>query len=169
MARIIKNRAIVEDGWHVLRLNEGESAESVALPDGPVIVPFEVWQARGATLKARGNFGVWLDSHQGPELIADDLAHFALIALNYPKFTDGRAYSSARLLRERYQYRGELRAIGDVLHDQLFFMHRVGFDAFALKADKDIEKALQQAFSVFSDAYQTAVDVNLPHYRRRVA
>jgi uncharacterized protein (DUF934 family) len=169
MARIIKNKAIVEDGWNVLKLAEGETAETVALPSGDVIFPLAVWQARRAEIEARSQFGIWLDAAEGPEAIADDLGKFALIAVNFPKFSDGRGFSTARLLRERYKYIGELRAIGDVLHDQLFFMHRCGFDAMALRADKDIEKAVAQAFTTFSDAYQTAVDQNLPHYRRRAA
>lgn len=169
MARIIKNKAIVEDGWIVLKLAEGETAETVALPAGDVIFPLSVWQARRTEVEARGQFGVWLDSSEGPESIADDLGKFALIAVNFPKFSDGRGFSTARLLRERYGYKGELRAIGDVLHDQLFFMQRCGFDAYALRADKNIELALEKGFSPFSDAYQTAVDQNLPHYRRRAA
>jgi len=169
MARIIKNKAIVEDGWNVLKLAEGETAETVALPAGDVIFPLSVWQARRAEIEARGPFGIWLDAAEGPEAIAEDLGKFTLIAVNFPKFSDGRGFSTARLLRERYQYSGELRAIGDVLHDQLFFMHRCGFDAMALRADKNIELALEKAFTTFSDAYQTAVDQNLPHYRRRAA
>jgi uncharacterized protein (DUF934 family) len=86
--------------------------------------------------------GVWLDSHEDPEALADDLDRLSLVAVNFPKFTDGRGYSIARLLRERYHYQGEIRAIGDVLQDQLFYMQRCGIDAYALRADKDIEKAL---------------------------
>jgi uncharacterized protein (DUF934 family) len=71
------------------------------------------------------------------EEIADDLEHFQVIALNFPAFTDGRHYSSARLLRDRYGYKGEMRAIGDVLRDQLFYMRRCGFDAFAVRPDRD--------------------------------
>jgi uncharacterized protein (DUF934 family) len=88
--------------------------------------------------------------------------------VNFPKFADGRGYSTARLLRERYGYHGEIRAIGDVLHDQLFFMKRCGFDAYAVRADKDIEAALA-GFDDFSDAYQAAVDQPQPLFRRRAA
>ena len=120
MSRIIKNRQIVDDTWNVLKLAEGETPESVDLPGDNPIVPLAVWLARRDELLARQRpVGVWLDSHEGPEAIAADLAHFAIIGINFPKFADGRGYSSARLLRERYGYRGELRAIGDVLHDSL--------------------------------------------------
>jgi uncharacterized protein (DUF934 family) len=110
--------------------------------------------------------GVWLDSHEDPEALADDLDRLSLVAVNFPKFTDGRGYSIARLLRERYHYQGEIRAIGDVLQDQLFYMQRCGIDAYALRADKDIEKALA-GLSVFSETYQAAVDQSEPLFLRR--
>ena len=169
MSRIIKNRQIVDDTWTRLVLTEGEAPESVALPNASVIFPLAVWQAQRAAILARPHeVGVWLDSHEGPETIADDLARFAVIGVNFPKFTDGRGYSTARLLRERYGYRGELRAIGDVQHDQLFLLKRCGFDAFAVRADKDIRTALA-GLDDFSETYQAAVDQPLPLFRRRPA
>jgi len=112
--------------------------------------------------------GVWLEAGEGAEALAADLADLALIGIDFPKFTDGRGYSSARLLRERFGYQGEIRAIGDVLHDQLFYMKRCGIDAFAVRADKDIEAALA-GLNVFSETYQTAVDQPQPLFRRRSA
>lgn len=169
MTEIIKNGQIVTDAWQVQKLAEGETPETVALDDGKQIVPLAVWQARKAAILASGQpVGVWLDSHEGPEAIAADLTSFALVAVNFPKFADGRGYSTARLLRERYGYRGELRAIGDVLHDQLFLMKRCGFDAFAVRADKDIRAALA-GLGDFSEAYQAAVDQPQPLFRRRTA
>ena len=91
------------------------------------------------------------------ETIASDLQYFALIALDFPTFKDGRSYSHARLLRERYDFKGELRAIGDVLQDQLFFMERCGINSFRIRDGKDIEKALE-SFNVFSVNYQGAAD-----------
>lgn len=167
MPKLIKNGQIVEDAWHVLRLAEGETAESVSLPDAPTLFPLPVWLARKDELLARiATTGVWLDSHEGPEALADDLEHFAVIGVNFPKFADGRGYSTARLLRERYGYSGEIRAIGDVLQDQLFFMKRCGIDAFAVRTDKDIDAALA-GLTTFSDAYQAAVDQPQPLFRRR--
>ncbi len=169
MSRIIKDDAIVDDAWSVFRLGEGESAATVALPEQPALLPLALWQARKEEIIGAGApIGVWLASSEGVEAIAADLPHFALVALDFPKFTDGRAYSSARLLRERYAYRGEVRAIGDVLRDQLFFMKRCGFNAFALREGKDIDAALS-GFSDFSERYQNAVDVPLPLFRRRSA
>lgn len=173
MPEIIKNGSIVSDGWQVLRLAEGETAENVALPDGSTLLPLAVWLARKTDViahcaKERAPIGVWLDSSEGPEAIADDLDRFAVVAVNFPKFTDGRSYSTARLLRERYGYRGEIRAIGDVLFDQLFYMKRCGIDAFALRADQNLEKALA-GFATFSETYQAATDQPQPLFRRRAA
>ena len=169
MSKIIKNGQIVDDAWHIFKLGEGQTPESVPLPNGPTLLPLAVWQIRKVEiLAAKTSIGVWLDSSEGPESIADDLAHFTLIGINFPKFADGRGYSSARLLRERYGYRGEIRAIGDVLQDQLFYMKRCGIDAFAVREDKDIEAALA-GLNVFSEAYQAAVDQPQPLFRRRTA
>ena len=170
MTRIIKNRAVVEDNWSVLRLAEGETADTIALPQGPVLVPLSVWHARKSALLAASSpaapVGVWLAAGEGPESLADDLAQLSVIAVDFPKFTDGRGYSAARLLRERYGYQGEIRAIGDVLRDQLFFMQRCGFDAFAVRPDRDPYDALK-GLSDFSVTYQTGVDQPLPLFRRR--
>jgi len=169
MAKLIKNRSIVDDTWTLLTLAEGDTPDAVALPAGDVIVPLPVWQARKTALLASGQrIAVWLAPNEGPEAIADDLARLPLVAVQFPKFTDGRGYSTARLLRERYDYQGEVRAIGDVLVDQLFFMARCGFDAYALRADKSLESALAR-FETFPEAYQTAVDRPQPLFRRRAA
>ena len=101
--------------------------------------------------------GVRLHSDQSPELIADDLKHFAVVALEFPKFRDGRAYSYARLLRERYGYEGELRAVGDVLLEQVFFMLRTGFDAFDIQGDDPLG-AYRTALGEFSVWYQPTGD-----------
>ena len=127
------------------------------------------WQEQSAELAAQaaaGRLGLFLDSHETADLIGDDCRHFALIALNFPKFSDGRAYSTARLLRERHGYKGELRAAGDVLIDQLFFMKRCGFDSFALRDDQDLSAALA-AFSTFSVCYQGDVQDPRLLFRRR--
>lgn len=165
MPEIIKNKAIVADDWSVLRLGENDTPETVAVPAGKVIVPLKVWQAQRATLKNRADLGVWLASDERPEELKDDLGRFAVIAVDFPKFGDGRGYSLAYLLRARLGYTGELRAIGDVLRDQLFYMQRVGFDAFAVRADKNIHDALK-SLSDFTEPYQTSWDQKQPLFRR---
>ena len=159
MPLIIKNRRITDDGWqHV--------ADTEVLPEGPVIVTLTRWRHdREALLGREDGVGVRLPNDVDPKEVAQDLDFFQVIALEFPSFKDGRAYSQAHLLRDRYGYRGELRAVGDVLRDQLFFMYRSGFDAFELRPDRDIEEALQ-AFTEFSVTYQAAVDEPRPLYRR---
>jgi uncharacterized protein (DUF934 family) len=169
MSKLIRNAQIVDDLAVVVPLAAGDTAESVALPGGPLIVPLAVWQARRAELSGRTDLGVWLDSAEDPAAIAADLNEFAVVALNFPKFTDGRAYSSAALLRTRYGFQGELRAIGEVLRDQLFFMQRCGFDAFALKAGKYDDAQFAAALASLNDfsvPYQGAVDQPEPLFRR---
>ena len=169
MPKIIKNGQIVDDPWQVLKLAEDQTVDSIALPDSQALFPLPVWLARKEEILARGAaHGVWLDSSEGPEAIAADLEQLAIIGVNFPKFTDGRGYSTARLLRERYGYRGEIRAIGDVLQDQLFYMRRCGIDAYALREGKDIAAALA-GLRDFSEAYQAAADQPQPLFRRRSA
>jgi uncharacterized protein (DUF934 family) len=163
MRDIIKDRVIVADDWEVLRLAEGESADTVVVPEGKVIVPLAVWQARRDSLK--GRVAVWLASDERPEALKDDFDLLPLIAVDFPKFGDGRGYSIAYNLRARYGYQGELRAIGDVLRDQLFYMQRVGFNAFATRPDRSIEDALK-GLTDFSEAYQTSWDQKTPLFKR---
>lgn len=163
--KIIKNNCVVDDAWQVLQLPEGATADSFDVPSGDVIVPFSVWLAQRAGLQVRPRLGVWLDSHERAEALGVDAQKFSVIAVNFPKFADGRGYSIAYHLRVRLGYHGELRAIGDVLRDQLFYMQRVGFDAFALRADKDIHAALP-GLRDFSECYQASVDQPQPLFRR---
>ena len=162
---IIRDREVVADDWQVLSaIADGAAA---ALPEGKLIVPLNVWQVLPDALTKRElPVGVWLDSHQDAADIAHAINRFAVIAVNFPKFTDGRGYSIATLLRSRYGYQGELRAIGDVLRDQLFYMQRVGFNAFAVRADKDIHDALK-ALKDFSVTYQGSVAEPRPLFKRR--
>lgn len=165
MAQIIKNKTIVADDWNVLRLQENETAENVTVAAGKVIVPLKVWQAQRETLQQRNDIGVWFASDERPEALQGDIEKFTVIAVDFPKFSDGRGYSIAYNLRARLGYTGELRAIGDVLRDQLFYLQRVGFDAFAPRPDRSIEDALK-GFSDFSQVYQTSIDQKLPLFRR---
>lgn len=164
MQRIIKNGEVIDERWHLLPVDA--SLDGISNSDD-LIVPLGLWLESSHALKVRdGGLGVWLQSHEQIEDIVDDLKHFQVIALDFPAFTDGRHFSSARLLRERYGYQGEIRAIGDVLRDQLFFMQRCGFDAFAVRPDRDPYDALK-GLSDFSVTYQTGVDQPLPLFRRR--
>ncbi|MGA7593564.1 MAG: DUF934 domain-containing protein [Gallionella sp.] len=162
---IIKNNTIVSDDWTVLRLGESDTPNDVAVPNGRIIVPLKVWQAQREALQSRSELGVWLASHERAEDLKSDLKMFRVIAVDFPKFADGRGYTIATHLRTRLGYGGELRAVGDVLRDQMFYMQRVGFDTFVPRPDKDIGEALK-GLGDFSSSYQASSDEKLPLFRR---
>lgn len=154
--KIIKDKAVIEDSWSHY---DGEGD----MPDGKVIMPLDVWRERD--LSGR-RVGIQLEPEQHPDIIAEDLDKIDLIAINFPTFNDGRGYSTARILRKRYGYDGEIRAVGDVMRDQLFYMQRCGFTAYEIKAGRDIEDALK-AFDDFTVKYQVSADEELPLYLRQ--
>lgn len=169
MALIIKNRAVVEDDWVVIAADEeGGFPLPEALPSGPVIVPLSYWKTHGDALSAthgKASLAIWLAGDDEP---ADAVPYFdavTLLAVHFAVFRDGRGISTARLLRERHGWKGEIRAIGDVLRDQLYFMARCGIDSFAVRADKDIHDALH-AFGELTLPYQGAFDEPRPLFRR---
>lgn len=149
---LLKNAEIIKDPYTRV---EGDEP----VPDhGAVLVGLARWQTDRDALIARDeDVGIQLTSADAPELIAEDLPFLSLVALEFPAFTDGRAYSYARLLRERHGYTGEVRAVGDVLIEQLHFMHRAGFDAFELSSDQP-EKDWQIAQSDMQVWYQPTGD-----------
>lgn len=170
--KIIKNGCVVADERLTVSLAEGEVPADIAVPAGPVLVPLAVWQARREELLPRartGEVGVWLAAGEDVAGLADDLAVLAVIALHFPKFTDGRSYSAAALLRNRYGYAGELRAIGEVLRDQFNYMTRCGFDALQPRAGRYTDAQLEAAVASigdFTQPYQRSVKDPLPLFRR---
>jgi uncharacterized protein (DUF934 family) len=164
MSQLIRNGAIEQDRWTLLREVQGVAD----LPDSQaVIVPLAFWLAWRAALVARGEVGVWLAPADDPAALAEDAARLPLIAIDFPIFSDGRGYSHARLLRERYGFAGELRAVGDVLRDQLYYLSQCGFDAFVIRHDRNAVDALK-GLSDFSDGYQLT-QRRTPWFRRRYA
>ncbi|WP_424192461.1 DUF934 domain-containing protein [Ampullimonas aquatilis] len=169
--QLIKNQQLAQDTYQLIRLKEGETAASIHLPEGALIVPLAVWFAQEDLLQARVSehhwpIGVWLAPEEDPAELAEELTKLALIAVDFPASKDGRGYSAARLLRERYGYKGELRAIGDVLHDEIFYMQRCGFNSFVMRADQDINAAAT-ALNTFGVKYQGAYDDPVPLFRKR--
>ncbi|WP_421910841.1 DUF934 domain-containing protein [Marinobacter sp.] len=163
---ITSDGSIRPDGWVVVpRPADGESLD---IPEQPALIPADLWLAGKEHFEDRDDIGVWLDSHEEPEILAGVVNELPVIAVNFPKFSDGRGYSIARLLRERLSYRNELRAVGDVLLDQLQFMKRCGFDTYVLRADKDINKAAR-CLNFFTQGYQAATDTDEPLFRRRAS
>lgn len=163
---ITSDGSIRQDNWTIVpRPADGESLD---VPDQPALIPADLWLAGKEHFEDRDDIGVWLDSHDEPEMLAGVVNELPVIAVNFPKFSDGRGYSIARLLRERLNYRNELRAVGDVLLDQLQFMKRCGFDSYVLRADKDINKAAR-CLNFFTQGYQAATDTDEPLFRRRAS
>jgi len=165
MPKLIKDKAIVDDSWTIIAATD--APDSVDTSAKQVIVPLNVWNAQKSTLEARkSEIGVWLNSDELADELGSDAAGFQIIAVNFPGFMDGRGFTAARLLRERFGFEGELRAIGHVIRDQLFFLQRCGFNSFALGDSVNLEIALE-SFNDFTETYQAAYDQKLPLFRRR--
>ncbi len=166
MRKLIKDGAIVDDIWTVLKDATGPEVLQ-AIPGKNLIVPLQFWQDNNEELANHaGNISIWLDSDENVNQIGARLHELPLIALNFPVFSDGRSYTNARELRQRLHYEGEVRAIGDVLRDQLFYMSRCGFDAFDLRFDQNPEDCLS-AFNDFKTGYQATIAEPDPLFRRR--
>lgn len=160
---LVENGQIVADRYRYVGDDE-------PIPERtPVIVPAQRFLAGPDALTRRdGSLGVlWPNDRRIAEL-APWLGHLALVALQFPKFRDGRAYSQARLLRETYGFRGTLRATGDVLRDQFHFLIRAGFDSFEVKKTADAH-AFTEAAGRYSVVYQPSADGRTPALRRRAA
>lgn len=158
---IIKNDQIIKNDWQLV------PKDTVNLPAGKnLILPLALWLKDKDALGNRDDIGVWFDSEDLPTAdIATSLQKLPLVAVNFPVFTDGRGFSIARLLRERFEYQGELRAVGYVLRDQLCFMKRCGFNSFDLPENINPVEALA-SLNDFTEYYQTSVDQPQPLFRR---
>lgn len=149
---LIRDDALVDDDYVHL-------SDEDPLPEtGGVIVPLARWQSEKSALLQRGHpVGVLLKSDESPELIAADLEQISLVALEFPQFRDGRAYTYARILREHFGFSGEVRAVGDVLMEQLHFMLRTGFNSFEFDSDDPLAQ-YETAKADFSIWYQPTGD-----------
>ena len=151
---LIKNGEIAEDPW--VRVSDVETIPT----DKAALISLERWQNERETLMPReAPLGIILTSEDHPSAIADDLKNFDLIALEFSTFRDGRSFSSARMLRDRYGFTGEIRAFGHILRDQLLFLHRAGFDAVESTANEDQARAdWRKALAEISVFYQDTHD-----------
>lgn len=166
MPKLIKNAEVVQDNWTILRDATGPDILK-AVTGKNFIVPLAFLQLYREELDQYiGDISVWLDSDENVNDIGTDLTQFSVIALHFPAFSDGRSYTNARELRQRLNYKGEIRAIGDVLRDQLYYMIRCGFDAFEIRYDQDVDACLS-AFNDFKTGYQASMDEPTPLFRRR--
>ncbi|HEY2010976.1 MAG TPA: DUF934 domain-containing protein [Rhizomicrobium sp.] len=151
MSRLIKSGAYAEDVY-------ARVADDAPLPEGAVIVSLARFQKEREALLARNTpIGLQLQSHENPELLGDDVGHFSLIVLEFPKFRDGRAFSWARMLRTRLGFTGEIRAVGDFLYDQVNYQYRVGFDAWEVPDHFTLEM-FQRALTEMTNVYQPSTD-----------
>ncbi|CEN55809.1 DUF934 domain-containing protein [Candidatus Methylopumilus turicensis] len=150
------------------------SAEQIAatqIPAGKVLVPFAVWRTNKDALASRvsqGEVGLLIATHEAIEDViteVKDINAFALVAVYVERFADGRIFTIGNLLRTRYGFKNELRAVGDVLRDQLFFLKRSGFNSYLIRADRSATEALA-SLKDFSEPYQGAVDIAQPAWRR---
>ncbi|NBQ84512.1 MAG: DUF934 domain-containing protein [Methylophilaceae bacterium] len=138
---------------------------------GKILVPFTVWRANKDALASRvaqGEVGLVIATHEAIEDVmaeVKDINVFALVAVYVERFADGRIFTIGNLLRTRYGFKNELRAVGDVLRDQLFFLKRSGFNSYLIRADRNAQEALQ-SLKDFSEPYQGAVDIAQPAWRR---
>jgi len=149
---LLKDGKLIDDPWTHL-------PDEVAIPaSGPVIVGLKRWrEERDVLLKRKDPVGVRLQSDHVAGDVGDDLDSLGVVALAFPVYRDGRAYTNARRLRERHGFKGEIRAIGNVLRDQYLFMQRCGFDALEVK-EGETEEDWEKATNAFSDFYQPASD-----------
>ena len=163
MPTLIKNGAIAADTF--VRVDAVDGV--LTLPSGDVLVGLDTLLAhREQVLAHAGGKGVQLKSEQFAEQIADLVNDLDLVAVEFPAFADGRGYSTAYLLRTRFGFKGELRAVGDIFKDTLFYQARVGFNAFAIRDDKDAEVALK-GLADFSEVYHASADQPQPLFLRR--
>ena len=133
-------------------------ADDASLPEGAVLVSLARFQKEKDSLLARNTpLGVRLQSHENPELLGDGVNRLSLVALEFPKFRDGRAFSWARILRTRLNFKGEIRAMGDFLYDQVNYQHRVGFDAWEVP-DHFTLSMFNRALSEMTGVYQPSSD-----------
>ena len=151
MTKLIKSGAFAQDSFAPV-------ADDAALPTGAVLVSLARFQKeRDSLLERNTPIGVKLQSHENPEVLGADVSRLSLVALEFPKFRDGRAFSWARILRTRMGFKGEIRAVGDFIFDQVNYQHRVGFDAWEVPDHFTLEM-FQKALSEMTDVYQPSAD-----------
>ncbi len=147
MPKLVEQQQLCDNRWKVLD-------DQQPIPPSHYLLPLARWLAAREIAADGAPFGVIIDGDQPLEELAPTLAELPLIAIHFAKFADGRGFSTARLLRGRYGYRGELRACGDIFRDQLFFLQRCGFDSFELPDEAD--QSWLQSLQDFTVSYQAA-------------
>ena len=166
MQSLIRQRAIEHDDWTLVKEASGPEILHVT-QDRNLIVPIKFWNMYKPEIENYlGDVTIWLNSDEFLDEIKEEINTFSLIALNFPVFSDGRPYTTARELRQSGQFLGEIRAVGDVLRDQIFYMSQCGFDSFLLRHDQDPDSCIG-ALDDFKANYQSTVLEENPLFRRR--
>lgn len=159
---ILGRQVVLDDFQSVEELHALEPTQNV-------IVPLKLFLENSELLVNRpGKTGVHLLPADSLDELVPYLSKLAVVTIEFPVFTDGRGYSLARLLRDKHQFKGQVRAVGDVFQDQLHYLERCGFNAYLLRPGESATESLK-GFGVFSDAYQTSADIPEPLFRRRLA
>jgi uncharacterized protein (DUF934 family) len=173
MLKLIKDGVIVDNHWVLMAKPESitpseSDTAPLEVPSGKVIIPLSIWLAQKTQLEKRNDVAVWLDSDETADQLGDDVKKLSLVCINFPGFMDGRAFSTARLLRERYGFTGELRAIGNFIRDQLCYLRRCGVNAFSFSNPETNLDIAIKSLNDFTEGYQASVDQPLPLFRRRL-
>jgi uncharacterized protein (DUF934 family) len=151
VTKLLKGGAFIADTFAPV-------ADDAPLPDGPAIISLARFEKdRASLLERNAPLGVRLKSDENPSRIGDDVHHLSLVVLEFPKFRDGRAFSWARMLRTRFGFKGEIRAVGDFLFDQINYQHRVGFDAWEVPDSFTLEQ-FHKALTEMTGVYQPSAD-----------
>lgn len=164
MTQLIKNDKPEQDAWIVIAKNSDYPAVDIEAGK-QVILPLSLWEEHREK-SSSGNVGVWLDSDESADALSDHCDTLPLIAINFPGFADGRGYSLARQLRDKLNFTGDLRAIGDVLKDQMFFYQRSGFTSYLIREDRPADQAAK-GLTDFSLVYQPASDERVSVNQKR--
>jgi uncharacterized protein (DUF934 family) len=160
---ILNDNDVIDNLWTIVGDDHSDFSQDY------LIVPYTLWQTNKSVLTNKvneGKIGLLLQGEHDIHEENDGVSAFTLIAINFPSFMDGRGFSVARLLRERYQFTGELRATGGVIRDQLCYLQRCGFSSFDLADDIDVTAAAE-SLKDLTEAYQVSADKPAPLFRRR--
>lgn len=160
MPKLVRKNESIQDTWTLIETD----SEATLDPTAEQLLPLTQFLALAETNRVAR--GVWLASADEVDTLAPYLDSVEVVACKFDSFMDGRSFSQGRLLRDKFEFKGELRAVGAFIQDQLHYLSRCGFNAFSFPDDADIE-SLQESIQDFSDSYQAACDIAEPLFRRR--
>jgi len=165
MPKLIKNRELSNNPWQ--RINTAEECEGIAFGEGQWILPASEFKRRAENAEALpANLGIWYSTDTDPATLEKPHPDVQVICIDFPVFTDGRGFTLARSLREYHEFTGDIRATGNFIQDQLFYLSRCGFSSFEVSDDANIDSMLASLCD-FTVTYQAAMDEAQPLFRRR--